>query len=168
MENTIIIYYSWTGTTDLVAREIQDLTSFPIERIIETKGDKRSMMNAAMGAFFSIRSKITPLTKDLDSYENILLGTPVWATKTPPAINTFLHKTKLKNKKIWIFMSKSADEEPITAMNSLKKRIENKGGKFIDVLYTKSFWSPEKQELPKLEDIQGPITDWLDTNHFIF
>lgn len=167
MGRTIIVYYSWTGTTDLVAREIQSLTSFPIERIIELKKDKRSMMNAAMGAFFGMRSRIYPFIKDPGSYDNIILGTPVWATKIPPAILAFLHKIKLKNKKVWVFMSKSIDEEPISAMNLLKKKIENKGGKFIDVLYTKSFWSPEKQELPKVEDIKGSITDWLDTHHFL-
>jgi len=150
MKKTIIIYYSWTGTTDIVAHQISEMTSYPMERIIEVKGNKRNMVNAAVSSFLCVKSKINPLKFDIESYDNIILGTPVWVAKLPPAINTFLKKATFKNKKVWIFMSKSTDEDPISTIEKLKKYLERRGGIYMDTLFTKSIWVEDKITLPKV------------------
>ncbi|MFH0767010.1 MAG: hypothetical protein V1920_02835, partial [Bacillota bacterium] len=58
-ENNLIIYYSWVGNTEVVAKEIQNQTRFDIYKIEEKKERKfGSIMKAAMGAFFGYKSRL--------------------------------------------------------------------------------------------------------------
>lgn len=36
-DNSVIVYYSWVGNTEIVAKEIQRLTGFDIQRIEEKR-----------------------------------------------------------------------------------------------------------------------------------
>jgi len=47
--------------------------------------------------------KLKPYHIELDTYETIYLGTPVWAFTYTPAIRSFLKQTHLHNKKIILF-----------------------------------------------------------------
>nr|WP_154706101.1 hypothetical protein [Planococcus salinarum] len=50
--SSLIVYYSWIGSTEVVAKEIQRLTGFEIQRIEEKKNRKLGKIpGAAMGAF---------------------------------------------------------------------------------------------------------------------
>ena len=160
--NSLIVYYSWIGSTEVVAKEIQRLTKFDIQRIEEEKNRKLGKIaGAAMGAFFGFKSSIKPMDFALDEYENIFLGAQVWAGKTPPAINSYLKKASFKDKKVWLFLTKGDEKIPQQVIDSITKRIEKKGGSVVDSISITTKWDP-KVNLPiATEEVQEPIYDWL-------
>ena len=77
------------------------------------KGTLDSMINNS--------TTIEPVTIDLDKYDTVYIGTPVWASKITPAIKQILDNINLENKN-------GAKE----ALNSLNSTIKDKGGKIIN------------------------------------
>ncbi|MEI7667561.1 MAG: hypothetical protein WCI62_01020, partial [Erysipelotrichaceae bacterium] len=74
MSNKVIVYYSWVGNTEVVAKEIQRLTGFELIRIEEKKDRKfGNIMGAAMGAFFGFQSGIKPIDFSLQKYDTVFL-----------------------------------------------------------------------------------------------
>jgi hypothetical protein len=49
------------------------------------------------------KPELLPLGKDPHDYDIIFIGTPVWAFRHTPAVESFLCKAHLKNKKIALF-----------------------------------------------------------------
>ncbi|TCI65161.1 hypothetical protein [Exiguobacterium sp. SH0S2] len=160
--SSLIVYYSWIGSTEVVAKEIQRLTEFDIQRIEDKKQRKLgNIAGAAMGAFFGLRGVIMPMDFALKEYEHLFLGTPVWAGKTPPAINKYLKETSFKNKKVWLCITKGDEKVPQQVIDSITKRIEKKGGKVMGSISITTKWDPKTNIPIALEDVQKPIYDWL-------
>ena len=159
---SLIVYYSWVGNTEVVAKEIQRQTGFGIQRVEERKERKRSnIMGAAMGALLGLKSRLKPMDFSLADYENIFLGVQVWAGKTTPAINKYLSKACLKGKKIWLFITKADEKVPQQVIDSITRRIEKKGGKVIDSISFTNPWEPEKNTIISQEEVKDRIYEWL-------
>lgn len=103
--NTLIVYYSRTGTTKSVAEKIAKKIGADIEELVDTK--KRTGPIAFHTAGHDARSgnltELKPLEADLDSYEIIIIGTPNWWGNITPAARTFIVENDLSNKKIGLF-----------------------------------------------------------------
>lgn len=166
--NSLIVFYSWTGNTEVVAKEIQRLTKFDMQRIEETKNrELAKIAGAAMGAVFGFKSKIKPMDFALEDYENIFLGAQVWAGKTPPAINSYLKKASFTNKKVWLFLTKGDEKVPQQVIKSITKRIEKRGGSVADSLSITTKWDPKTNIPIAREEVQGIVTDWLTREGFL-
>lgn len=98
----------------------------------------------------------------LHNYDNVFLGTPVWAGKTTPAVNKFLSKANFKGKNIWIFITKADEKVPQKVIDSITSRIEKKGGKVMDCLSLTSKWDPKTNIPISVEEIRSSIQDWMD------
>lgn len=120
---SIIIYYSRTGRTKLIA---QTLAKEKNMNIVEIK-DKTNRSGAigfikgTLDSMINNSTTIEPVTIDLDKYDTVYIGTPVWASKITPAIKQILDNINLENKN-------GAKE----ALNSLNSTIKDKGGKIIN------------------------------------
>jgi len=159
---SVIVYYSWVGNTEVVAKEIQRLSGFDIQKIEEKKNRKPgNIAGGAMGAFFGLKSSIKPIDFELASYKNIFLGIQVWAGKTPPAVNRYLSNVCLKNKNVWIFVTKSDEKVPQKFIDSVTRRIEKKGGKVMNDLSITTKWTPETSMPISPADVEKIINDWL-------
>jgi flavodoxin len=162
VKNGVIIYYSWIGNTKVSAEEIQRLTSFDLLRIEEKKVRQfGNIMGAAMGAFFGLRSNIKEMDLSLKNSDNIFIGTPVWAGKTPPAFNKFLSKVNFKGKNVWVFITKADEKIPHKVIDSINKRIEKKGGKVMDSLSLTTQWDPKTNIPIKAEEVRTMIQAWI-------
>ena len=160
-DKSLIVYYSWVGNTEAVAKEIQSQTGFDVQKIEEIRSPKPgNIMGAAMGAFFGLKSRIKPMDYQLTGYGNIFLGAQVWAGKTAPAINTYLGKASFKGKKVRLFITKADDKVPQGVIDSITRRIEKKGGKVIDSI---SFTTTIDKVIPR-EEIKDAIHEWLVKN----
>ena len=49
------------------------------------------------------RPKILNKVENIDNYNTILIGYPIWWYTAPRIINTFIEENNLKNKKIYLF-----------------------------------------------------------------
>jgi flavodoxin len=160
----LIVYYSWVGNTEVVAKEIQKLTGSDIQKIEETKNRKfGNIAGGAMSAFLGLKSNIKPMDFTLASYENIFLGVQIWAGKTTPAINKYLSKACFKDKKVWLFITKGDEKEPQKFIESTTKRIEKKGGKVIDTISITTKWEPETNIPISPEEVESNIQEWISS-----
>lgn len=101
MRNCLVVFYSRTGRTKLVAFKIAQMLNCEIEEIVDLK-NRSGIVGWLISGFDAATKKLTtinPITKNLDSYDNIILCSPVWASSVPPAVRTFLitFKEKIKN-----------------------------------------------------------------------
>uniref|UniRef100_A0A7V3ZUQ9 Flavodoxin n=1 Tax=candidate division WOR-3 bacterium TaxID=2052148 RepID=A0A7V3ZUQ9_UNCW3 len=128
----LVIYYSLTGKTELVGKAIAKTLGAETEKIEETKREN-ILFRCISGAIQAAKGKgsvIKPLDVDINNYEFIFIGTPVWAFRPTPAINTFISQTDFKNKKIVLFVT-MAGTKVEKAVNLMKEAIESKGGEVI-------------------------------------
>lgn len=132
---TLITYYSFSGNTESVAKEIQALTGYDSVAIVEKKKRKKdSMPLSALTALLGLRSRLIPMDFKLEGYDRIILGGQVWAWHSTPPINSFISKANWKGKKVFLFITKGDDKVPQKVIDSITSRIRSKGGEVIDTL----------------------------------
>ena len=159
---SLIVYYSWVGNTEAVAKEIQNQTGFDIQKIVEEKDRKLgSIMGAAMSAMFGLKSKIKPMDFSLENYENIFIGAQIWASKTTPAINRYLSKANFKNKNVYLFITKADEKEPKKVIDSITGRIEKTGGRVKDSVSITTKWDPKTNIPIESQDVKDTISEWM-------
>lgn len=162
-QNSVIVYYSWVGNTELAAKEIQALTGYDIQKIEEVKERKfGTMMTAAMGAVFGLKSSIKPLDFTLQGYDNVFLGVQIWGGKTTPAINSYLAKASFKDKKVWLFVTLADNKTPQKFIDKLTSKIEKKGGKVMDALSITTKWDPKENVVVSADEIKNAIKKWIE------
>ena len=100
----------------------------------------------------SIREKLTEIevSKKIDEYNFVIIGSPVWAGKIPPAIRTFLVKNDFRRKKIAVFVTVGGNK-PQKALNSMKEIISPQNS-IAELGITEA--------LKDKEEINNKIFDW--------
>ncbi|MFW5922950.1 MAG: flavodoxin family protein [Planctomycetota bacterium] len=90
--NTLVIYYSRTGNTRLVARFAATQLQATEEEIVDQKNRDgvRGFVGGAWDALLRRRTEIEPAEQDPADYELVLVGTPVWAGTMCPAVRRWL------------------------------------------------------------------------------
>lgn len=92
----LVVYYSLTGSTARVARDIAARAGADVESIRDRGhgvGFFRSFKNV-LDAMRRIPAKIGPLAKNPGDYALTIVGTPVWAGKVTPAVRAYLLQTQ--------------------------------------------------------------------------
>lgn len=131
-----IVVYSWTGNSAALAVALQE--AMGIEAfLLEEEQDRQGQIGFAKGGFSaSINGKTAIKAMPELSADTLVLGMPVWAGTTPPAINTFFEKCSLTGKKVYCFATQMGDSVPKKLEKKLKKRIAAKGGTFVHLFVT--------------------------------
>ena len=100
----LIVYFSYTGNTRMIANKIKeklDCDILEIETVVPYSTDYDTVVNDEQN---NERSKFLPEIKDininLNNYDEIILGTPVWWYRPAPAIRSFLTKYDLTGKTV--------------------------------------------------------------------
>jgi len=107
MLKTLVLYYSYEGSTQKVAEYLTESLGLDIARVIPVK----EMKSKGFGKFFlggsqvimKKKPKILPLNIDFDQYDLILLGSPIWAGTFAPPIHTLLESGLIHDKNIGYF-----------------------------------------------------------------
>ena len=104
MNKKLIVYFSYTNNTKTIAELIQKKLNCDILRI-ETKvpysNDYQTVVDDEQNSEASNHiPEIKDININLDEYDTIILGTPVWWYRPCPAIRAFLTKYDLSNKTI--------------------------------------------------------------------
>lgn len=94
---TLVAFYSRTGNTKKVGKEIAKNLNADFSEIIDLKNRKGfiSLITAGKDA---TKKKLTKIEykKDPSKYDLVVVGTPVWAGNLTPAIRTYLSQNKFK------------------------------------------------------------------------
>ncbi len=108
---TLVAYFSATGTTEAVAKDIAEVTGSTLyesnREVIYTSADldwrdKTSRSSVEMQDENS-RPAIIKDLKDADSYDVIYIGFPVWWYTAPTIINTFIEAYGFEGKTVVFF-----------------------------------------------------------------
>ncbi len=102
---TLVVCYSNSGTTTVVAERIARQLGADLEVIEEAKprpplmidgkvapGGGGAMARAALAAFLGTGAAIRETRKNPGEYDVVLVGTPVWAGSVAPAVRTYLRR----------------------------------------------------------------------------
>jgi flavodoxin len=127
----LVVYYSLTGKTKLVAQAIAEALNATLVEIKETKPRKLGPFVYLTGGFAATinrGSKINPIDVDLKQYERIFIGSPSWNSRPAPAINSFIYQTNFEGRSIIPFFTMSGTN-PEKALANITAKIEKSQGK---------------------------------------
>jgi flavodoxin len=118
---TLVIYFSLTGSTEFVAKLISKKLKADLCEVIDKKYKKSKLIYLKGGAA-SVREKLTKIqvSKTIENYDLIIVGSPVWAGKITPAIRTFLVSNDFSMKKGAFFITLGGNKPEKTFENIRK------------------------------------------------
>lgn len=104
---TIIVYYSYSNNTKQIAEKIKNKLNCDILELKPTipfSEDYQTVVDEYQNNESEKKIvEIENININLDNYDKIILGTPVWWYTITPVIRAFLKKYDLKNKEIYPF-----------------------------------------------------------------
>lgn len=107
MSKTLIVYYSFEGSTKRIAEAIGTYLNADLLRLKPKKEmTTGSFMKYVWGGKQAVMKQCPELenyTFDPSKYTTIIFGTPVWAGTYAPPIRTFLSNEFIQDKKIALF-----------------------------------------------------------------
>jgi flavodoxin len=128
---SLVVYYSLTGKTKLVSQAIAEALNATLLEIKETKPRKLGPFVYLFGGFAAVMnrgSKINPIDVDLKQYERIFIGSPNWASRPAPAINSFIYQTNFEGRSTMPFFTMGGNDAEKALVNMTAK-IEKSQGK---------------------------------------
>lgn len=136
----IFIYYSLTGNGDLVAEYLKD-KEYDIRKV-ETKEPLPNnyvlrILSGGYKAMINYEDKLIDFNTNIEEYDEIIIGSPVWNARLSSPINKVLKLLDLKDKKVkFILYSGSRDASkvkeilgnkyPDSEITILKEPLKNK------------------------------------------
>ena len=111
MRKILVAYFSATGTTKKVAEKLAKATEgnlFEIKPQVEYTSedlnwsDKKSRSSVEINDEFS-RPEIENVVENIDDYDTVFVGFPVWWYIPPRIIQTFVEKHNMSGKRIIAF-----------------------------------------------------------------
>lgn len=109
MSKVLVLYYSLEGNTKRVAEYIATELEAQIEALepikdIKPNGFKKFLWGGRQ-VVMKEKPELKPLAINIEDYDVILVGSPVWAGTFAPAIRSFLEEFQLNHKKIACFFT---------------------------------------------------------------
>ena len=114
--STLIVYFSWSGNTEKIAKKIEEKTGgelYRLERKVPYSEDYNTC--AYVEAKEEIDKKIRPEIKqplpDINKYDKIILAFPIWWYTSPMPVWAFLESyPNWQGKKIYVFANSYTDD----------------------------------------------------------
>lgn len=104
---SLVLYYSLSGNTEKYAKDIADQLHADL---LEIKLHKpmpdakwKQMLFGGKQAVFNEKPGIEDLPETISEYDEIILGTPIWAGKPASPVNTVLTDPKIAEKVVAVF-----------------------------------------------------------------
>ncbi len=129
---TLVSYFSASGVTKKQAEKVARILEgdlFEIEPVQKYTAEDLDWRNENSRSSIEMsdensRPQILNKVNNIDDYETVLIGFPVWWYKAPTIINTFIEENDLTNKDIFIFVTSGSSgfEE---SFNTLHKMYPN-------------------------------------------
>ena len=123
----LVIFYSLTGNTKLIAETIKNAINADIQEIKPVKElDPESGMRFMLGgmqASLKLKPKLKPININPLEYDLIFIGSPVWAWQVSPPIRSLSKMYNFSNKEIALWCC--CGGKGIKAMKRIKKLFRN-------------------------------------------
>ena len=124
----LIVYYSLSGNTKEAALKIADRLGADTLQIDTVKAMPKSFAARILVGGGQVMMnhvpKLKPLDKNPSSYDEIILGSPIWNNKGVPAINAFLNDPAAAEKVTSLFFS-SGGGNTKKGLEAITKKLPN-------------------------------------------
>lgn len=132
MNKILVSYFSASGNTRMVAQHIADAVNgdlFEIEPVVKYTSEDLDWNNSESRTSIEMKDKssrpeILRKVENIDDYDTIIIGFPVWWYSAPTIINTFIESNNLAGKNIYVFVTSGGSSE-IDSFNYLKDSYPN-------------------------------------------
>ena len=109
----LFVYYSLTGNGDVVAKKFEE-KGYEIRKVTEKHKPSKKFFFMVLGGGFraglGLKGKLIDYDNNVSKFDNVVIGSPIWNGRFPPAINSVLAQTDLANKKLtFVFYSGSGE-----------------------------------------------------------
>ena len=151
---SLVVFYSLTDKTKLVSQAIAESLNAELLEIEETKPRKRGFLTYLTGGYAAIRNKgtdISPINVDLKQYERIFLGSPIWASRPTPAINSFIYANNFEGKNIVPFFTMGGNNSD-KALDNIQNKIEKSQGTVIGSFAVKTYGISDNEVIARAKD----------------
>lgn len=112
MNKILVSYFSASGVTKTVAEKIAKSVGGDLFEIIPKEKyteDDLNWMNKQSRSSIEMNQNIKPQIvnkiTNIDDYDTIILGFPIWWYKQPTIIDTFLEENDMNDKNIYVFVT---------------------------------------------------------------
>jgi flavodoxin len=92
--NTLIAYYSRTGHNEQMAKQLHEQMPSDLDQIVDMK-NRDGMFGCVISAIFKFKTLIK-FAKDPQSYDQVIMVTPLWGGSLPPATRTYLTQNRAR------------------------------------------------------------------------
>ncbi|HYS64884.1 MAG TPA: flavodoxin [Paraburkholderia sp.] len=118
----LVVYFSRTGTTRVLASEIAKMLAADLEEICD-----RSHRSGALGYLRSLvdalkkrPAEIVPAGLDIAAYDLVVIGTPVWASSVSAPVRSYLIENRARLRHVAFFCSFGGQGSP-AAMRQMRE-----------------------------------------------
>jgi len=148
----VVIYYSYEENCALIADKVAAALKADVFRIrtVDTKKREGLAKYVWGGSQVLFRKKpvLQPLTVDIQAYDLVVLGSPVWAGSPAAPVFSFLSDKKITGKKIALFCTYAGNTGKVFE----KLKVMLPGNDFAGEI---GFADPAKKEIPGLDRTIG-------------
>lgn len=123
----LLVYYSRSGTTRTVAKELARNLSCDTEEIVSRKNRFLwGTLTCIHDQLFDRDDDIEPIKKDLSTYNRLIIASPVWVHRISSPMRTFLKYSGLRGKAVCLVLTNNGnyDDED---QNKVIKSVESYG-----------------------------------------
>jgi len=153
----LIVYFSFDGNTQMIAKAIAEtigaeLLELQTSKKYPTKGFWKYFW-CGKSVFFGEKPALTIAPIDLNQYDTIIIGTPIWAGSLTPPVNSFIHQYPFRGKRLALFASHSgggADK----CFQKIKEKLPGN-----EIIGEMDFMNPRKNPQESLKK----AADWAGT-----
>lgn len=139
---TLVAYFSASGTTEKVAKSLAKVAEADLHEIKPAQKysdadlnwhDKQSRSSVEM-ADKSSRPAITDKLSNMDDYQTIFVGFPIWWYTCPTIINTFFESYDFSGKTVFLFATSggSTIDKAVKDLKASYPNINIKSGKLLN------------------------------------
>ncbi|MFW9968964.1 MAG: flavodoxin family protein [Candidatus Odinarchaeota archaeon] len=110
---SLVVFYSRTGRTKKVGELISSKLNCEFEEIIDTVKRTGFIIGFLKSGYAAVKEKLTiieKIQKDPESYDLIILGSPIWASRMTPAVRTYIEHNKSKFKNVAFFCTEGGNK----------------------------------------------------------
>ena len=122
----LIVYYSWSGTTEKAAKRIAETAGGDLVKLELEKAYPASYGMTALKSLIEqiihARPKLKTFIPNFDEYDRILIGFPIWWYNCPMLICSFLEQYDFTGKQVYGFCTHGGSG-PAEALLLCKKAV---------------------------------------------
>lgn len=151
----LVVYYSWSGNTKLIADKIAKATGADLlELKLKTpysQSYSKVLDEAQQALFRQDRPTLVGLPAKLDNYQTIIVGYPLWWASIPMPVASFAEHYDLSGKYLLAFCSNGGGHLGQSVSELLKLLPQTKAGQPFEIYYRGDETLPER------------LAGWLDS-----